>query len=341
MSLNPKSEQIDNSASSAELKAKGSFDQQLKALSEILEEAGGFEFLESTIEGLQNLNPDRKARKQIFLNEEQKKGERQHLLKTLEVWSEVLGSSDDAAAMVANSEEKSMQLEKVLHSNVKKALDRTRELEKSYRSVALFYKNTEQDKIKNVSIMNAELDQLKDLDFPKFIDKVQDELKSNFDRLDLRDNYSMLVVPGYLGSNKVIEKWAKIAHENKVMLVTDFGNFEAADDVMELFESANLTGGDKYRSNVLMTCNWLVGRGKVDQVGEEEDLYVPPSAAYAGKIYNTLMSQVAAGKKHGGINEVDAVRFDLKKSEIANIEKLGLIPRVSENGKVMAISAKT
>ena len=189
--------------------------------------------------------------------------------------------------------------------------------------------------------MNAELDQLKDLDFPKFIDKVQDELKSNFDRLDLRDNYSMLVIPGYLGSNKVVEKWAKIAHENKVMLVTDFGNFEAADDVMELFESANLTGGDKYRSNVLMTCNWLVGRGKVDQVGEEEDLYVPPSAAYAGKIYNTLMSQVAAGKKHGGINEVDAVRFDLKKSEIANIEKLGLIPMVSEYGKVMAFSAKT
>src|SRR6201991_4683392 len=55
----------------------------------------------------------------------------------------------------------------------------------------------------------------------------------------------------------------------------------------------------------------------------------------------TLMSQVTAGKKHGGMNEVDGVRFDLKKSEIASLEKLGLIPMVKEYGKVMAFSAKT
>jgi hypothetical protein len=71
-----------------------------------------------------------------------------------------------------------------------------------------------------------------------------------------------------------------------------------------------------------MTCNWLVGRGKAADIGEEEDLYVPPSSALAGKIYKTLMSQVTAGKKHGGMNEVDGVRFPLKKSEIAMLEKI-------------------
>jgi hypothetical protein len=125
------------------------------------------------------------------------------------------------------------------------------------------------------------------------------------------------------------------------MLVTDFAHLDEPDDVMELFEAANLTGGDVFRSNVMMTCNWLVGRGKANEVGEEEDLYVPPSAALAGKMYRTLMSQVTAGKKHGGMNEVDGVKFDLKKSEIANLEKLGLIPMVNEYGKVMAFSAKT
>ena len=144
-----------------------------------------------------------------------------------------------------------------------------------------------------------------------------------------------------MGSNKVVEKWAKIAHENKVMLVTDFEHLDEPDDVMEMFEAANLTGGDKYRSNVMMSCNWLVGRGKHDEVGEEEDLYVPPSGALAGKIYSTLMSQVTAGKKFGGMNEVDGVRFDLKKSDIAQLEKLGLVPMVNEYGKVMAFSAKT
>ncbi len=65
------------------------------------------------------------------------------------------------------------------------------------------------------------------------------------------------------------------------MLVTDFGNFDTPDDVMEMFEAANLTGGEKYRSNVIMTCNWIRGRDKVGEVGENEALYVP--AAVCGK----------------------------------------------------------
>src|SRR5206468_12754012 len=153
------------------------------------------------------------------------------------------------------------------------------DLERTYRSVALFYKNTESTKVKNVSVMNADLEQLKDLDNTRFIDAIQAELVENYDRLDLRNNYSLLIIPGYLGSNKVVEKWAKIAYENKVMLVTDFADLDSPDDVMELFESANLTGGDVYRSNVMMACNWLVGRGKAIEVGEEEDVYVPPSSA--------------------------------------------------------------
>ena len=195
--------------------------------------------------------------------------------------------------------------------------------------------------MKNVTILNADPEQLRDLDNPRFIDAVGEELKANFDRLDLRDNYAMMVLPGYLGSNKVVEKWSKMAYENKVMMITDFQHLDNPDDVMELFEAANLTGGDVYRSNVMMTCNWLVGRGKYQEVGEEEDLHVPPSSALAGKIYSTLMSQVTAGRKNGTLNEVDGVTFDLKKSEIANLEKMGLVPLVNEYGKVMAFSAKT
>jgi Type VI secretion system, TssC, VipB len=306
-----------------------------------LEKFGGFDLLESSIDAVQNINPERKARKKIFLEESSKKAEREALKKTLQWWSEILSSSDDLSEMIQFSGEKSEEADKVLKKNLKSAIESTQDLERSYRSVALFYKNTESTNVKNVSIINAEPDQLKDLDNTRFIDAIQAELVENYDRLDLRNNYSMLILPGYLGSNKVVEKWAKLAYENKVMLVTDFENLEAPDDVMELFEAANLTGGDIYRSNVMMSCNWLVGRGKFDEVGEEEELFIPPAGALGGKIYNTLMSQVTAGKKHGGINEVDGVRFDLKKSEIANLEKLGLIPMVKEYGKVMAFSAKT
>jgi hypothetical protein len=306
-----------------------------------LEKFGGFDLLESAIEMVQNINPERKARKKIFLEESSKKPEREALKKVLEWWTDILENSDDIGAMVQSCQEKSSQADQLLKKNLKMAIENTQSMERSYRSVALFYKNTESTKVKNVSIINADAEQLKDLDNTRFIDAIQRELVENYDRLDLRNNYSLMILPGYLGSNMVIEKWAKIAYENKVMLVTDFENLEAPDDVMELFESANLTGGDGYRSNVIMSCNWLVGRGKFSEVGEEDDLYVPPAPALAGKIYNTLMSQVTAGKKHGGINEVEGVRFDLKKSEIASLEKLGLVPLVKEYGKVMAFSAKT
>lgn len=306
-----------------------------------LSKFGGFDLIEMLIDGAQNLNPAKKARKKIFLSETDKSKDRNALKKTLDLWVRMMNESASLPEMIDKAEKSIESADGMLKSNLLKALNATRDLEKSYRSVSLFYKNSESDKLKNVSIMNAEPDQLKDLDNPRFIDAVAEELKQNYDRLDLRNNYSLLCVPGYLGSNKVVEKWGKIAYENKAMLVTDFEHLDAPDDVMELFESANLTGGDTFRSNVMMTCNWLVGRGKVNDVGEDEDLYVPPSGALAGKMYKTLMSQVTAGKKHGGMNEVDGVKFDLKKSEIANLEKMGLVPMVNEYGKVMAFSAKT
>ena len=302
---------------------------------------GGFDLLDTSIENVQNINPDRKARRKIFLTEKGKEKERETLKKTLELWASVISKSDSLTDMVAHCEDQRKSAEELLSKNLSKAVDATRELEGNYRTVALFYKNTESDKVKNVTVINATLEQLKDLDNTRFIDTIHAELSDNYDRLDLKSNYGLLVIPGYLGSNTVVEKWAKIAHENKVMLVTDFEHLDEPDDVMEMFDQAYLTGGDIYRSNVLMTCNWLVGRGRFEEIDELDDLFIPPSGALAGKVYKTLMSQVTAGKKFGGINEVDGVKFDLKKSEIANLENLGLIPMVNEYGKVMAFSGKT
>ena len=306
-----------------------------------LKEFGGFAFLENLIDGYSNLNPARKARRNIFLTDEQWSSERKNLINRLSVWLDLLKNSNSVEQMRDTANNKAEQIEQLLNFNLKKSLERVKELERSYRSVALFYKNTESPKVKNISIVNADISQLKDLDNTLFIDHISSELDRNYDRLDLRNNYSILVVPGYLGSNAVLDKWSKIAYKNKAMLVTDFADLESADDVIDIFFNANHSGGDVYKSNTLMTCNWLLGRDKNVKVGEEESLYVPGSSALAGKIYNTLMAQVVAGKKFGSINEVESVRFDLKKSEISELERVGLIPMVNEFSKVMAFSGKT
>jgi hypothetical protein len=313
----------------------------LEQSAQALLKVGGFDLLETTIDGASNLNPEKKARKKIFLSEDSKKADRQQLKKRLGLWHKLLSETDSVADAVEKGQQRVEAAEQQLTDNLRTAVEATHELEQAYRSVALFFKNTDLDEVKNISILNADKDQLQDLDNTTFIDAVSQELEQNYDRLDLRDNYSLLVVPGYLGSNKVVDKWAKIAHKNKVMMVTDFEHYDTPEDVMELFEEANLTGADAHKANVIMAANWLVGRGKLEEIGEEEDLYVPPSSALAGRIYATLASQVTAGRKHGTLNEVDGVKFPLRKSEISNLEKIGLVPMVNEYGRVMAFSAKT
>ena len=317
--------------------AAPSLEQSTQALLKV----GGFDLLETTIDGASNLNPEKKARKKIFLSEDSKKADRRQLKKRLALWHKLLSSTNSVADAVEQGQQRVEATEQQLTDNLRTAVEATHELEQAYRSVALFFKNTDLDEVKNLSVLNADKDQLQDLDNTTFIDAVSEELEQNYDRLDLRDNYSLLVVPGYLGSNKVVDKWAKIAHKNKVMMVTDFEHYDTPEDVIELFEEANLTGGDAYKSNVIMAANWLVGRGKLEEIGEEDDLFVPPSSALAGRIYATLASQVTAGRKHGTLNEVDGVKFPLRKSEISNLEKIGLVPMVNEYGRVMAFSAKT
>ena len=317
--------------------ATPSLEQSTQALLKV----GGFDLLETTIDGASNLNPEKKARKKIFLSEDGKKADRQQLKKRLGLWHKLLSESESVADAVEKGQQRVESTEQQLTDNLRSAVEATHELEQAYRSVALFFKNTDLDEVKNISVLNADKDQLQDLDNTTFIDAVSEELEQNYDRLDLRDNYSLLVVPGYLGSNKVLDKWSKIAHKNKVMMVTDFEHYDTPEDVIELFEEANLTGADAHKSNVIMTANWLVGRGKLEEIGEEEDLFVPPSSALAGRIYATLASQVTAGRKHGTLSEVDGVKFPLRKSEISNLEKIGLVPMVNEYGRVMAFSAKT
>lgn len=307
----------------------------------LLASFGGFSFLESAVDGIAAMSPERNARKRAFLNDNDKKGARENLENNINLWLELLSSTNLVTEMLDKATQEADRASELLAKNQLAVVKTVKNLEQSYRNVMLFYKNTESDKLTNVSIVNASRNQITDLDNSRFIDHIANELKQNFDKLDLRRNYSLLVIPGYLGAAKVVDKWSKIAHENKAMLYTDFLDLENPDDVVEMFFSSGLAGGDVYKSNTSMACNWLIGRGKYSEIGEEEDLHVSPGAALAGKIYNTLMSQITAGKKHGGINEVDSVVFPLKKSEISQLDKMGLIPMVNEYGKVMAFSGKT
>ncbi|GAB3027371.1 type VI secretion system contractile sheath protein TssC [Spirosoma pulveris] len=301
----------------------------------------GFEFVESLLAGSSTGQLGSINRTTNYFNRPVKEGEQAILRDKLNVWIEVLSASDSPDELLDIANRKAAQAEESLRKNLLTTLDATRELETNYRALSLFYTNAETPEISNVSVVSADLEQVCDLENSQFIDHIANELRQNYDRLDLRDNYSLLVIPGFMRSNIVLEKWAKIAYANKVMLFTDFADVDGPDDVLDLSGTVNMSGAELYRSNVIMTCNWVVGRSKVAEVGELEHLFIPPSAALAGKTYCTLMSQVSAGKQYGGISDVLGVRFRLWKNEVSVMERLNLVPMIDEHGRVMAYGSKT
>ena len=163
---------------------------------------GGFSFLESCVDGIQNLNSERKARKKIFMTDTTKKGERDDLKKTLSLWIDLLSGSKDISDMLDRSKEKEAFVSELLNKNQRIAADTVRELERSYRTVMLFYKNTESDKLRNISIVNAAPEQVRDLDNSRFIDYINFEQKQNYDRLDLH--------PGEMGEDSLREQGAAL-----------------------------------------------------------------------------------------------------------------------------------
>ncbi len=302
-----------------------------------------FDFIANLVEGAENLNPEKKARKKIFLSESTRKKERKDLKNKLKLWVDVLTTEGDLYSMVESAEKSYEETKNLYQENLSNAVETVKDLERSYRSVALFYRNTEEDKTNYISIMNASLEQITDPDVTAFQDTIEREFNSKYDRLDLCENYSLLVIPGFLGSKQNIAEWGRRANKYRVMLVTDYrgDTFEEAGDLLDMIESDKLSGGEDYLSNVLLTCNWLVGREKHAEINEEEPLYLPPSAVLAGRMYTTSIAQVVAGKKFGELLGVQGTMLPMLKSELSKLREMGVVPTVDEWGKIMAFSDKT
>ncbi|PSL27440.1 type VI secretion system contractile sheath protein TssC [Dyadobacter jiangsuensis] len=310
---------------------------------------GDFKMLETIIPGTENLNPDRGNKRQLWLNDpaEGRKSDRLKLKNRLEIWRDLLANdSNDAAVITKTAESQQKSLEALLNSNLLKTVSATHELESTYRGIASFYINAETSglKVRNVVFVDAALDQLnpEHIDYMgETLDYIKNSIHQVYNQFDLTDSYSLVVIPGYLGGKVAVDTWAKIAHDHKLMLITDFINEDSLEMILGTFESDKIASDEARYSNVLMASNYVVGRGKYEDLGEEEDLYVNPSAPLAGKVYMNLISQASMGLQYGALEQADGVRLDLLKTEVGELEGLGLIPMTKAFGKVIPFSART
>lgn len=308
-----------------------------------LDKFGGFQLLKGLIKGVENMDPRRKAVKNIFLSDSAYTDARKRLANELSLWIDILEKGGDPMEIIESCKTECEKAEENMKSNLFSIHDEIKNLEVTYRALDSFFANAGQGKIDCITLMNVNKDELGDNDSDDTL-AIRDELEQYYDRLSLKNNYSMLVVPGYLGDSDTVRMWAQTAYRNKVIMVTDFKdsmNFEMLKDELD---DANLQGQDAYLANIIMTCNYILGRKKSEIANEDDDLYIPASAALAGRMSNTeetVIAQGAAGKKYGTLDNVKGARMDLRKSEIASLIDQGVIPMVEEDGRTMAFSNRS
>ena len=309
-----------------------------------LDKFGGFQLLKGLIKGVENMDPRRKAIKNVFLNDSAYEDARNRLKNELSLWVEILESGGkDPMEIVDSCKEECQKAERNLSENLFCIHDEISNLEITYRSLDAFFANAGQGKVDCITLMNVNKEELGDHD-SEDTQAVRDELERYFDRLNLTNNYSMLVVPGYLGDAETVRMWAQTAYKNKVIMLTDFKDSMNFEMLKEELDDASLQGTDPYLGNIVMTANYILGRKKSELAGEDEDLYIPASGALAGRMSNTeetVIAQAAAGKRYGTLDNVKGARMDLRKSEIAALIDLGVIPMVEEDGRTMAFSNHT
>ena len=309
-----------------------------------LNKFGGFQMVKGLIKGVENMDPRRKAVKNIFLSDAAYADSRQKLKNELELWVNILESGGtDPMQIIDSCKAKRDKAEQNLKSNLFNVHEEIKKLEVTYRSLDSFFANAGQGKIDCITLMNVNKEELEYHDSEDTL-AIRDEMERYYDRLSLKNNYSLLVVPGYLGDANTIRMWADTAYRNKVMMITDFKDSQNFSMLKDELDDANLQGQDAKLANVVMTCNYLLGRKKSELADEDDDLYIPASAALAGRMTNTdeiVIAQGAAGKKYGTLSNVKGARLDLRKSEIAALIDQGVIPMVEEDGRTMAFSNRS
>ena len=309
-----------------------------------LDKFGGFQLLKGLIKGVEYMDPRKKASKNVFLNDSAYEDARKRLKNELSLWIEILESGGkDPMEIVESCKSECQKAERNLSENLFCIHDEIRKLETTYRILDAFFANAGQGKVNCITLMNVNKEELGDNDSEDTL-AIRDELERYFDRLNLKNNYSMLVVPGYLGDAETVRMWAQTAYRNKVIMLTDFKDSMNFEMLKEELDDASLQGTDPYLGNIVMTANYILGRKKSELAGEDEDLYIPASGALAGRMSNTeetVIAQAAAGKRYGTLDNVKGARMDLRKSEIAALIDLGVIPMVEEDGRTMAFSNHT
>lgn len=303
----------------------------------ILKKQGGFSILKGIIDdkkGLREMDPKDEPRREAFLTDEDKADKRRKLKNELVILKELIMSDDP----ISTCYEFYDRIDTVLNQNLAAIFSETKDLEKSYRCLDLFFRNTESEDVDNFYLINMSAEEFNYQGAA--YEELRKHIKEKFEGFSLEDNYGLVVVPGHAG-NEILDALSNLAQEYQFVLVTDYHDEREIEDVIDLNDESPLGGGEKRHAHTVVACNRVVARKKNEKI-EYEHIFVPASTALAGKLYISRGIQATVGRINGKLEGAVDTRIHLTRPDLIKISEIGLIPIVLiEKLGVIAMSDNT
>ncbi|MEW5992955.1 MAG: hypothetical protein AB1744_00980 [Candidatus Zixiibacteriota bacterium] len=301
------------------------------------------------VRGVEWLDPKKDFQRKEFLTKKDFATQRKLLAERLKVWVDNLSKADNLDEIRKGLNEESARLEENLTKNMKKVHRSLREMETTYRAIDKFFSNAQQepDEKVNAWFANVSAEELTNPDDKEKFEQLTKAVADLYREWSIKECFSMAVIPGYLGSVENIDTVARqLGLPNKTHVMTDLPNFEKFEEVMDMLEDpayANLPGIDNYKQYVSVFANYILARN-ANQF-EDDDMWIPPSAAVAGKMYQgdttVGMQQPMAGFKYGKIADAKYLRFKANQPDASKINEKGVNPMVNFEGTAVAMGAAT
>jgi len=301
------------------------------------------------VRGVEWLDPIKSFQRKEFLTKPEFATQRRLLAQRLKMWTEFLSKKQDTEEIRKDLTEEATKLETNLEKNMRKVHQAGRELETTYRAIDKFFSNAQQepDEKVNAYFVNASAEELTDANDKEKFEQLTKAIADLYREWSIKECFSMCVVPGYLGSVENIDTFARqLGLSNKVHILTDLPDFGSVEEVMEMLDDpnyANMVGIDNYKQYVSVFANYILARNANQY--EDEDVWIPPSAAVAGKMYQgdttAGMQQPMAGFKHGKIADAKYLRFKANQPDASKINEKGVNPLVNFDRSAVAMGAAT
>ena len=275
-------------------------------------------------------------RREDWLEDGEFANSRKDMKDKLTMLVDLLQSSDDVAASALIQKE---SIQKLKDKNITRILEKSRNLEQSWRELDLFYTNAAQLELRDLTILNAN----KKVDESVIVNKIGDMLDDvNKAAIDQSKNYSFLVAPGFIGQG-LIEKLSSIAYRNKTLFLTDYKDENSVDAVVESANEpgrAKLGGLNKEWSRTVMYANYALLRDKHQQ--EKKMLYGSAAAAVAGKLYAIdNIAQPVAGAQFGPLKGLSGIHFRVSQDQANTLDKENFNPLTEAFGALMPFNCVT